>query len=93
MSVYASTSSLGGNWGCNYGFTVCSGGTGSVNYNVGSNGSCFGVSNNTNQTIWQLLKSCDSQSSGGSLYGGNTTKKNACNVVFSDINQKGDLAS
>ena len=91
LSVYVTTSSLGGSAGTSYGFTVSESGLAGASYNVGSNGSTFGVANNASVSVISLLQSVNSQAVNGSLFNGNTTKRNSTNTVFSDINQTGDI--
>ena len=59
--------------------------------NVGSNGDAFGVANNTTMTILDLLLATDAQAVNGVLYGGNATKRNEANNVYSAINQAGGI--
>jgi hypothetical protein len=91
LAVYATSTNLaGGTMAGGYGFNISLGGVGSDTYNVGSNGSAFGVPNNTTLTVLQLLIDTSNQAGpGGSL---NSNLFNAANVVFSDINQTGDIA-
>ena len=55
------------------------------------------MANNTNLTVWQILKAADQLSAGGSgsaqydPYNGNTTLRNLANTVFTAINETGDI--
>ena len=60
-------------------------------FNVGSNGAAFGVANNTMLTVMDLLLATDAQAVNGVLYGGNTTKRNMANDVYSAVNQAGGI--
>jgi hypothetical protein len=92
LAVYSTTSGLsGGTMAAQYGFTVNSCGTGEATYNIGCNGAAFGAANNTVLTVDQILAYTNSQAYGGVLYGGNTTKINMANTVFTGINQTGDI--
>ena len=76
LSVYATTSSLGGTAGMFYGFNVSAGGLGAQTYNVGSNGAAFGVANSTTSACSTCSGATNNMaSSNGGLYGGNSTKR------------------
>lgn len=74
-----------------YGFTVSGDGAGTATVNVGLNGDAFGVANNSTLTLMDLLLAADAQAVNGVLYGGNATKRNEANSVFSAVNQAGGL--
>ena len=75
--------------GTQYGFTVSGNGVATATFNVGSNGAAFGVADNTNMTVMDLLLALDAQAVNGVLYNGNTTKRDMANNVFSAINEAG----
>jgi hypothetical protein len=74
-----------------FNFKVEAGGSGSLTYNVGSNGTAIGLSNNTSYTIIQLLQqvNLDRKANGGTL---TSDEFNAFNTIFDAINQKGDIS-
>jgi hypothetical protein len=77
--------------GTQYGFIVGGNGVATATYNVGTNGTAFGVADNTTMTVMDLLLAVDSQAVNGVLYNGNTAKRNMANNVFSAINQAGGI--
>ena len=91
LNVYATTSSLVGNAGTTYGFTVSATGLGARSYNVGSSGAAFGVANNTTLNVYQTLKRANQQAVNGVLYNSNTTLRQLAIDVFDSINLAGGL--
>jgi hypothetical protein len=89
MSAYVTDSSLAGTVASSYGFTVTAYGSGIDNFNVGSNGSALGVSNNTAYSIVTLLAALNSDSSDGSVSGSAT---NAAITIFTAINKAGGIS-
>ena len=92
LAVYGTNSSLGGTAAARYGFTVDAIGTGHRLYNIGSNGAAFGVANNTNMEVLDILDAANDRAVNGVLYNGNTTLRNMANTVFTGINEQGDIA-
>ena len=92
LSVYATTASLGGTAGTQYGFSVSAVGLGAYSFNVGSSGAAFGVANNTVLNIYQILKAANSQAVNGVLYNGNANLADLANAIFDDVNQTGDIS-
>jgi len=91
LSVYATTSSLGGTAGMFYGFTVTTSGLGASTYNVGSNGAAFGVSDNSNVSVLTMLQYTNSQATGNAnLYGGNSTKRTKAGNIYDCVLKAGD---
>lgn len=90
LSVYATTSSLGGASAGAYGFNVTQYGLANATFSVGSNGAAFGVANNTSHTVLDFLQAADARAINGVLYGGDVTLRRMCNEVFSAINEAGD---
>jgi len=89
LASYVTSSTLaGGTMAAGYGFNVSPGGTGDKLYNVGSNGSAIGLSNNTSYTILQLLDAANANCSGGVI---NASALTALNVIFDGINSTGDI--
>ncbi len=94
LGIYADTTSFGGNAAAQgSGFSVNWPGGSGATYNVGGNGSAFGVSNYSNQQVCSLLQSVNNNfsPSSGSFYGGNSSKTgSACNVL-GGINSSGNI--
>ena len=86
LNVYSTTSSLGGTAAEQYGFSVTADGLGASSYNVGSAGAAFGVANNTELTVIQILQGANQQAVSGVLYGGNASLRGLANTVYSGIN-------
>jgi hypothetical protein len=86
LNLFSTNASLGGLCGAGYGFSVQNDGASCSTYSVGSNGSCFGVSNNTKCSLSDLIDKCNSKSSKGSLFGGNSSSSTSCYTVLSGIN-------
>jgi choice-of-anchor A domain-containing protein len=74
-----------------YGFQLSDAGTGAALWNVGSNNTAFAVPANTSVGVLQLLLQVNNGVAKGQLFGGNATLINQANVVFSGINQAGDI--
>ena len=72
-------------------FVVQGDGVGTASVNVGSNGAAFGVADNTAMTVMDLLLATDAQAVNGVLYGGNASRRNQANNVFSAVNQAGGI--
>jgi uncharacterized repeat protein (TIGR01451 family) len=85
LAVYVTNSNLAGNTAAGYGFNVSSTGTGAKTYNVGSNGSAIGLTNNTSYTVLKLLQQANLDTKNG------TFNANAFNNIFDGINQTGDI--
>jgi hypothetical protein len=85
LAVYVTDANLAGTAGVQYGFNVTPTGTGSATYNVGSNGTALGLSNNTSYTVFALIQQADLQVQNG------TFNANAFNDVFDGINSGGDI--
>ena len=97
FATYVTNSSLAGTAASKYGFKVDAAGTGSSTINVGKSGAAFGVANNTSITVMQALTEANQLSAGGTgatqfdIYNGNQTLRNQANVIFSLINERGDI--
>ena len=86
LADYATSSTLaGGSMAAGYGFNVSTAGTGAKTYNVGSNGTAIGLSNNTSYTVAQLLQAANAKCPW------NATVFNALNIIFDGINTSGDI--
>ena len=86
LADYATSTTLaGGSMAAGYGFNVSTAGTGAKTYNVGSNGTAIGLSNNTSYTVAQLLQAANAKCPW------NATVFNALNTIFDGINTSGDI--
>jgi hypothetical protein len=93
LSVYATSATLDPTQvAASYGFVVSGDGVGAADWNVGSAGDAFGVANNATMTVMDLLLATDDQAINGLLYGGNATKRNEANAVYSALNQAGSVS-
>jgi hypothetical protein len=93
LNVYATTSSLGGNAGVPYGFTVSATGLGARLYNVGKDGAAFGVANNTTLNVYELLVAVNRKAVNGVLYNGDATLQAQCADLFNSLDQAGSIPS
>jgi hypothetical protein len=91
LSIYATTSSLGGTAGVSYGFTVSATGLGARSYSVGAAGEAFGVENNTTRNIYQLLLAVNKKAVKGVLYNGDATLRSECADLLGALNLAGDI--
>jgi hypothetical protein len=86
LAAYVTSSTLAGTNAVKYGFNSSPAGTGSKTWNVGSEGSAIGLTNNKSYTVLQLLVQANADTANG------TFNANAFNTIFSDINQGGDIS-
>jgi autotransporter-associated beta strand protein len=91
LDVYATTLSLGGKWGSQYGFKVTSGGLGTGAWNVGGSGAAFGVANHTTLHIYQLLKAANRKAVHGVLNNGDEALRNLALSVFRGLIAAGEV--
>jgi hypothetical protein len=92
LSVYVTNATLDPTAvAAQYGFTVSGDGVGTATVNVGSNGSAFGVANNTALTVMDLLLATNAQTVSGVLYNGNSTLRNEAITVYTALNRVGDI--
>ena len=92
LNVYATNATLDSTGvAAQYGFIISGDGGGTATVSVGSNGAAFGVADNTVMTVLDLLLATDAQAVNGVLYGGNATRRNQANNVYSAVNQAGGL--
>jgi hypothetical protein len=77
----------GGTYAGSYGFNTSTSGTGSHTWNVGSNGSGAGLSNNQSYTVMELLQQVNLSKQNGTY----NSAANSFNVIFDGINQGGDI--
>ena len=89
LASYVTSSGLTGSTkSVGFGFNNSPGGTGAKGINVGSYGTAIGLSNNTSYTVLQLLNQVNVDIQNGTY----NAAANAFNVIFSDINQTGDIS-
>jgi hypothetical protein len=93
LNVYATTTSLGGGSAQAYGFTVTDSGLGSRLFNVGSNGAAFGVDNNSNVTVFQLLRAVNRMALFGLPYNGDPGLSVEALIALTALNLSGPLPS
>jgi hypothetical protein len=74
-----------------YGFTVSATGTGAKLFSVGSNGAALGVADGTMLSIYDMLVRVNSFAVNGVLYAGTTTLRTKANLLFTAINETGDI--
>jgi hypothetical protein len=66
-------------------------GLGASSYNVGSNGSAFGVANNSVLNVYQLLQAANTDASSSGLYASNTSLIPLAVNVFDSVNSAGGI--
>lgn len=91
LSVYATSLSLGGSIGTQFGFKVSTNGLAAETWNVGSNGTAFGESNGSTVTVYKLLQDANAISGGGVYFGGDATRTSQAKATFTAINQTGGV--
>ena len=91
LNVYATISSLSGNAGAAYGFTVSATGLGACSYSVGSDGAAFGMANNTTLTVYGLLAAVNNKAANGVLYNGSATLQAKAADLFDGLNEAGAI--
>jgi len=86
IAAYVTSSNLaGGNYAAAYGFTVTPLGMGVKYFNVGSNGTAIGLSNDTYYTVMQLLAQANLRKQQGQF------NSSAFTAIFSNMNQQGHI--
>src|SRR5262249_6235255 len=68
LAVYVTNQTLAGTTASSYGFVVTASGVSSHTFNVGNNGAAFGVANNSNVAVLDLLLAVNNRSRNGLLY-------------------------
>ena len=101
FAVYVTNSTLAGTTAESFGFLVTEYGVGMSTFNVGSNGAAFGMENDSDVTVMDLLLASNSRSAGGVLFDLDgdgdaddvieTIYRRMANDVFSTINELGDI--
>jgi hypothetical protein len=90
INCYVTNSTLCGTCACNYGFTVCSGGTGQMTWDIGTQLAAYGGPEGV-ICINTLLQLLNSASCNGNICSGNSSLQNLCNSIFCGINQCGGI--
>jgi hypothetical protein len=85
LASYVTSTTLAGSTASTYGFNLSANGTGGKTYNVGSNGTAIGLTNNQSYTVLQLLQQANLMTSHG------TFDANAFASIFDGINSSGDI--
>ena len=101
FAVYVTNSTLAGTTASTFGFSVTEYGLGISTFNVGFNGDAFGVEDNSDVTILNLLLAINNRSMNGVLYDRDGDGyaiddleilfRTMANNVFSAINEQGDF--
>ena len=94
LNIYASTTSLGGTAGVAFGFAVNANGLGAAQFSTLNDGAAFGVGNNVNMSVKNLLLAVNNKAVNGVLYSGMsnaTTMKSQANDLLGAVNQYGDI--
>jgi uncharacterized surface anchored protein len=91
LNVYASTLGLGGTTGTPFGFIPSAAGLGAADFDVSTNGSAFGVANNTTITVNQMLTAVNASASNGVLYNNITSLLNECYNQLAQVNGDGGI--
>jgi hypothetical protein len=101
LAVYVTNDALAGTTAADYGFLVTDNGVGSRTFNVGTSGAAFGVADDFDVTVLDLLLAVNSRSKNGLLYdldadgdandSVETGFRTKANNVFTAINEAGDI--
>jgi hypothetical protein len=91
LATYATSSTLaGGMCAQSFGFNVTARGSGMDSYNVGSDGTALGLSNNTSYEVSSLVTAADSLAAQGSSKLNNNLS--SLNDLFNNINSAGGIS-
>jgi N-acetylneuraminic acid mutarotase len=93
LNVYATTLALGGTAAQAYGFAVSAGGLGARSFNVGDDGSAFGVANRGTLNVYQLLLAANQAAVQGVLFSSNRSAQHDGADLFGDLNEAGEIRS
>lgn len=100
LAVYVTNQTLAGTAAISYGFNVSVNGIGASTFNVGSNGSAFGVADDSELTVLDILLATDARTKSSLLFdldGSGTISelervlRSQANDLFSKINELGAL--
>ncbi len=84
-------SALAGTVAVDYGFSVTEYGVGIATFDVGSRGAAFGVADDTEMTVLDMLLATDLMAVSGQLYGTAVLLRNLANEAYSAVNEQGDI--
>jgi hypothetical protein len=90
LSIYATTSSLGGGVGAQFDFRVSAVGLGAYSFNIGCAGAFFGVANNTRLNVYEMLQAVNRRTICGNPYSGDRLSQLIVALVFDHLNEQGD---
>jgi len=91
LASYVTNSTLAGTTAEAYGFLVTEHGLGVATFNIGDNGAAFGVADNTEMTVMEILAATNDQSIDGVLFQMNNVWRSMANDVYTSINESGDI--
>ena len=77
FAVYVTNQTLAGTTAAAFGFQVRATGVGTRTFNVGSSGAAFGVANNSDVTVMDLLLAVNARTHNGLLYDSTATATSA----------------
>lgn len=102
LAAYVTSETLAGTTAAGYGFLVTENGVGVSTFNVGSTGSAFGVDDDSDVAVLDLLLAVNDRTVNGVLYDQDgdddandeleTLLRTLANSVFAAINESGDLS-
>lgn len=91
IAIYVTNESLAGTVAQSYGFVTSANGVGGMLFNVGDSGAAFGVADNTDLTVMDIMLAVDDQAVLGVLYDGDAFLRQLANEVLTAINEQGDI--
>ena len=87
FAIYVTNQTLAGDTASAYGFDVTEHGVGIATWNVGSSGAAFGVEDDTEMTVLDIMLAADSYAVNGCLYNLDIVLRSLANEVFTAINE------
>jgi hypothetical protein len=93
LACYTTDSNQAGTCAAQYGLSQQYGGNGINTWNVGSNGSCLKLSNNTSYSVANLLSQCDQQLGSQGTSGFNRNCLGGAGSIFNGINTTGNVTN
>jgi hypothetical protein len=90
LSIYATTTSLGGSIGESYGFDVSGGGLNSMLYNIGKNGAAFGAANYSKLSVFQIMSATNAAAVNGDLWSNSLSMQKLATAAFDGLLDAGD---
>jgi len=93
LAAYVTSSSLAGTLAAGYGFYVTTYGVGIATWNVGSSGAAFGVADNIEMTIMDILRATNEQSYEGRAYyyDVDAVLRNLAVAAYEAVNESGQI--